>query len=221
MSDEEFPETKETPEEDVYILDDSEEETYDDVLRELEDEAGSAEEHGLQLSEDQSAVEGEDTSRLRAENEELKDRWMRTRADFENYKRRSEREKRETYDQAVAQTVRHLLPVIDNFDRALQSARDHSADASVIEGIEMISLQLREVLESLAVEIIEETDVEFDPEIHEAVQTVAEPSKPPHTVVTVMQKGYKLRERLIRPAMVIVSASGEETREGEGAADSD
>lgn len=225
MTDEEIPEGPSgEDEEDVYIIDDSKEESYDDLLKEIEsttvDDEGEA--TGLELAEEQHAESDTGDLSVHAENAELKDRWLRTRADFENYKRRSEREKREQYDTAVSNTIRQLLPVVDNFERALDSARSHSTDQSVIEGIEMISVQLVEVLRNMGVEIIDQTGIEFDPNFHEAVQTVENSEVPPHSVVQVMQKGYRKGERLIRPAMVVVSASvqgGPETEESDTESD--
>lgn len=197
-----------------YVLEDSTETSYDDILKEIEseddgDDAGSgAEEDGVQLATEAPGV-NLDAQRLEAERAELHDRWLRTRADFDNFRRRAEREKRDAYDHAVIQTVRSVLPVVDNLDRALDSARQHDADHSIVEGIEMIRLQLEETLRSLGVETVDPKGENFDPELHEAVAREERSDVPAHQIIDVVQKGYKLRDKLVRPAMVRVAVAGD------------
>ncbi|HXG59681.1 MAG TPA: nucleotide exchange factor GrpE, partial [Thermoanaerobaculia bacterium] len=147
---------------------------------------------------------------LAEENRDLRDRYLRTLADFDNYRKRSEREKADFYRYALADTLRELLPVLDNFDRAL----DHAEEGDEFhKGVLLIYKQLLDVLQKHGVRPISESGVRFDPRIHEAVVREEDPSVPSHTVVAVLQKGYFLNDRLLRPALVKVAVGGPE--EGE------
>ena len=144
---------------------------------------------------------------LRAENQQLKDRVLRTLADFDNYRKRSDREKADFFRYALAGTLKDLLPVLDNFDRAL----DHAESGDDFhKGVSLIYKQLFDVLQKAGLKPIEESNVRFDPNIHEAVIREEDPSVPSHTVVAVLQKGYFLHDRLLRPAMVKVAVGGPE-----------
>ncbi|MBW3564427.1 MAG: nucleotide exchange factor GrpE [Acidobacteria bacterium] len=196
---------------DVHVLEEPEGTSYDDILRELEDRGGEAEsegESGVQPI-DEAPKPPLEVDQLAAERAELHDRWLRTRADFDNYRKRAERDKRDSYDQAVIATVRTFLPVVDNLDRALDSARQHDAAGALLEGIEMIRFQLDEILLSLGVESVDPLGESFDPELHEAIAREARDDVAPHQIVDVIQKGYKLRGRLVRPAMVRVAVGAD------------
>lgn len=195
-----------TESEDVYVLDDSDEITYESLLEEVEAQSEANEEPVGMAPADPS----DQTSRLQSENQELKDRYLRILADHENFKRRTEKERIETWRLAVGDMIREILPVLDNLERALQSGRVHDPDSEMLSGVEMIYDQLVDVLRHQGVTVIGDTGVEFDPEIHEGVQRVEDPDVPPHTVVEVFQKGYSLKGRLIRPAMVKVAVGGSE-----------
>lgn len=203
--------------EDVYVLED-EEISYDDVLEQVEQESAAgtgAVPSGLAPLESDGG-----TDALQMENLELKDRLLRIVADHENFKKRSERERRDSRSRAVADVIRELLPVLDNFERAIQSGRAHEPDSELLAGIEMIHDQFQEIFASLGVEVIGEEGVPFDPMIHEGVSREENPDVPSHTVVQVLQKGYSLASRLLRPAMVRVAVGGPEqpdTDAGKGA----
>ena len=138
---------------------------------------------------------------------EFKDRYLRTLADFENFRKRSEREKNDYFKYAMAGVIKDLLPVLDNFDRALEHAEEGD---DFHKGVALIYKQLFDVLQRHGLRIIEESGARFDPNIHEAVVTDEDPSVPNHTVVAVLQKGYFLHDRLLRPAMVKVAVGGAE-----------
>jgi molecular chaperone GrpE len=141
------------------------------------------------------------------ENRELKDRVLRTLADYENYRKRADREKQDYFKYALADTIRDLLPILDNFDRAL----DHAEEGDDFhKGVSLIYKQLFDVLKRHGVKVIDEGNVRFDPNIHEAVVREDNESVPSHTVVAVLQKGYFLHDRLLRPAMVKVAVGGPE-----------
>lgn len=199
-----------TDSEDVYVLEDNDEIDYEALLEEVESaKDGSSEATGLAPAES-----SDQSSRLQAENQELKDRYLRILADHENFKRRTERERIETWGLAVGEMIREILPVLDNLERAIQSGRLHDPDSEMLSGVEMIYDQLIDVIRHQGVTVNDRTGVEFDPEIHEGVQRVEDPDVPAHTVVEVLQKGYSLKGRLIRPAMVKVAVGGPERDAG-------
>jgi molecular chaperone GrpE len=139
--------------------------------------------------------------------DDFRDRYLRTLADFENFRKRAEREKNDFQRYALAGMVRDLLPVLDNFDRGL----DHAEEGDEFhKGMALIYKQLFDVLQRHGLKPITESGVRFDPNIHEGVVRVEDASVPSHTVVEVMQKGYFLHDRLIRPAMVKVAVGGPE-----------
>ncbi|MFL6215666.1 MAG: nucleotide exchange factor GrpE [Blastocatellia bacterium] len=147
---------------------------------------------------------------LTQERSMLLDQRLRTHAEFENYRRRVERERAETYARSRAEVVLELLPVIDNFERALASLEHNSNDAaSLRQGIELIHRQLNDALSKFGLEPVETVGHAFDPHLHEAVS--AEPSEEheENTVIAEFQRGYKLGEKLLRPAKVKVAASPE------------
>ena len=148
-------------------------------------------------------TDGSGSASLRAENEKLKDQFLRSRADFENYRRRMEKEKTEFRRYAVADTLRDLLPVLDNFERALSVSTASVEDFKT--GIEMIARQLADVLERQGLQTLDPAGEPFDPLFHEAIARVETDEAEPNSVFDVMQKGYMLHERLLRPAMVRVA----------------
>ena len=139
----------------------------------------------------------------KCENEEYKeiyDKYLRLLAEFENYKKRTQKEKEEIYSLAKSDVVTNLLPVIDNFDRAEKVIEDEK----VAEGVKLIHKQFDEFLKKLGVEEIPAEGCEFDPNLHSAVFHEDVEGEPENTVSEVLQKGYKLGERVIRHAMVKV-----------------
>lgn len=137
----------------------------------------------------------------------LNDRYLRTLADFENYRKRTDREKADFFRHALANTFRDLIPVLDNFDRALEHAEEGD---DFHKGVLLIYKQLFDVLQKAGLRSIDESDVPFDPNIHEAVVREENASVPSHTVVAILQKGYFLHDRLLRPALVKVAVGGPE-----------
>jgi molecular chaperone GrpE len=161
----------------------------------------------------QEAADSTATRRARAqevasqETAEMKDRYLRTLADFENFRKRSEREKSDFFKYALAGLLRELLPVLDNFDRALE----HAAEGDDFHrGVLLVYKQMFDALTKHGLRPIDQAGVPFDPNIHEAVVREEDPSVPSHTVVAVLQKGYFIHDRLLRPAMVKVAVGGPE-----------
>ncbi len=140
----------------------------------------------------------------------LNDRYLRTLADFENFRKRTDREKEDFRKYAMANVLRDLLPVLDNFDRAL----DHAEEGDDFHrGVLLIYKQLWDVLQKNGVKTIDEVGVRFNPNIHEAVMREENPGVPSQTVTAILQKGYYLHDRLLRPALVKVAVGGPEQRD--------
>jgi molecular chaperone GrpE len=141
--------------------------------------------------------------KLRAERNDLFDRLARLQAEFENYRKRSARENSEYRDFAVSEAARALLPVIDNFSLALKNASAKPEDLR--KGVELIHKQLQDVLQKLNVERINAEGEPFDPRVHEAIEMVESDAAPDHHVLEELQPGYRIKGRLLRPAMVRVA----------------
>jgi molecular chaperone GrpE len=157
-------------------------------------------------------VEGE-LKRLADERQELNDKLARRSADFDNFRKRTERERSETYSRALAEVMRRLLPVLDNLQRALDAERVVEVKKSdefrhFLQGVELINRQLGGVLESLGVEAVPTVGELFDPHVHEAVATEETSEVEPDTITQEMQRGYRLGDKLLRPAMVKVATRG-------------
>jgi molecular chaperone GrpE len=160
-----------------------------------------------------SAVE-EEAEHLKAELDHVRDIYLRKLAEFDNFRKRVEREREENRLAGVEEMVRELLPVLDNFERALQHAEDDSG--AFQQGVEMIAKQLWDTLERRGVKQIDPAGQPFDPELHEAVQRVEDGQHPPGTVAWVMLKGYTMGDRLVRPAMVGVAVEPDSESNGGG-----
>jgi molecular chaperone GrpE len=145
--------------------------------------------------------------RLRAiqkEIEELKDRHIRKLAEFENHKKRSERERQEYFKIALAGFAHDFLPILDNFERAFAHARPEDLTSDFGQGIAIIAKQLGELWKRYGLIPID-TSGAFDPNLHEAVATEKTDTVPPNTIVEELQRGYFLNDRLIRPSFVKVA----------------
>lgn len=142
--------------------------------------------------------------KLLKEKEDLNNSYTRLQADFTNYKKRSEKEKQSIYKYACEELVTELLAVIDNFDRAL-NVDDKFKEDSFYQGVRMLYEQLMEILKKIGLEEIEAKDETFDPNFHYAVMQDEAENKESNTVTEVLQKGYKLKDKVIRPSMVKVS----------------
>ena len=148
--------------------------------------------------------------RIEAENAELKDRLQRRQADFENYRKRVERERTDTYNRVVSDVAAKLLPVVDNLKRALEAEASVEASESdefrhFLSGVDLISKQLNGVLDALGVKPIAAVGEKFDPHIHEAVVMEATDDYEPDTVMQEIVSGYRIGDKLIRPSLVKVA----------------
>lgn len=151
---------------------------------------------------------------LEEEKAELEDKYLRKHADFENYRKRMAKEKAEAIQYANADIVKELLEVLDNFDRAEKAAMEAQDMAAVKNGIEMINSNLTAILKARGLSEIESLGKEFDPEVHQALAMGHDEKVKAPTVVEEYQKGYRLFDRLLRPAQVRVAAPAEKAEEG-------
>ncbi|MHB1407380.1 MAG: nucleotide exchange factor GrpE [Desulfitobacteriaceae bacterium] len=165
--------------------------------------------------ENESAGEGspETALTLEAELKEAKtqaddyyNRLQRLQAEFDNFRKRTFKEKEELVKYASERVVRELLPVIDNFERALEAAKNTQDFAALAQGVEMIFRQLNGVLGKEGLAEIEAVGQAFDPNLHEAIMQVDSEEHPANTVVEEVQKGYYLKDKVLRPSMVKVSS---------------
>jgi molecular chaperone GrpE len=174
-----------------------------------EEAAATAEAHA-EASENASeaAVSAEEFAALKTERDNLLDRLARLQAEFDNARKRQEREKQEFRDYATGSVVEQFLPVLDNFSLALKS--EGSAE-QLRTGVELIVKQMDEVLRGLQVQTVPTIGQPFDPRVHEALGSVERNDLPDHSVAEEIRKGYKIRERLLRPAMVRVVSNPQQT----------
>lgn len=168
----------------------------------LEDEI----EHEEKDNEKDEVVENDYEKELESKEKEIKelnDGYLRLQADFINYKKRMEKERESIYSYASEEVINSLLPIVDNFERALSSSEDK--EDGFYEGMDMIYKQLLEVLKDNGLEEIEALHSEFDPNYHHAVLQEESEEYDEGVVIEVFQKGYKLNDKVIRPSMVKVS----------------
>lgn len=176
----------------------------DEELIELHDSGESLDAALVQEEAAAVAAAQEKVVSIQKDLEELKDRHLRKLAEFENHKKRSERERQEYFKIALAGFVHDFLPVMDNFERALEHARPADLESDFGQGIVIIRKQLGELWKRYGLIPID-TSGTFDPNLHEAVATEETDAVPPNTILAELQKGYFLNDRLIRPAFVKVS----------------
>ena len=180
-------------------------------------EARHSEREEGEAGEDEAA----ETEALRGELAALQEKMIRLQADFDNFRRRALKEREEAHQYGHENLVKDLLPSVDNLDRAIEHARksDGGDFESMLQGVELVQRELLGALESHGVSEIEAERVAFDPNVHEAMAQREDDSVPTNTVIEVFQKGYRLRDRLLRPARVVVSTPAAGGGEGEAEAE--
>lgn len=157
--------------------------------------------------ESQGGVSRQEYERVNQERDALLDRLARLQAEFENARKRNQREQVEFREYATADAVKNFLPVLDNFNLALRSQTSESSDAALRSGIELIRKQMEDALARLGVQAVPAQGHPFDPRVHEAIEMVESSDHADHEVIEELQRGYKLKERLLRPAMVRVATN--------------
>jgi molecular chaperone GrpE len=148
----------------------------------------------------------EQLAKLQSEKLEMQDTLVRRQADFDNYRKRIDRDRQQENRRAVNALVEELLPVLDAFDRAI-ATHDDPAYAEYSKGVELIRKRFWDVLAKQGLELIESVGKEFDPHVHHAIEKVETKKHPDGTVLEELQAGYKMHDRVIRPAMVRVASN--------------
>lgn len=184
----------------------SEEEIKDAVetVEDTEDTTAVENPKNADESEDSKDSEKSELDKANEQIAALSDKLIRNAAEFDNYKKRTAREKEDFYKSAVCETVAPLLPVLDNLERAVAAAEDSGEIGSVLDGVKMVKKQFEDALKSIGVEPIEAVGEQFDPEKHNAVMT-ADSDEDENTVLEEFQKGYIYRDKVVRHSMVKVS----------------
>lgn len=155
-------------------------------------------------------VQEDETSKLKTELEEVNNRYLRTLAEFDNYRKRQAQEREGLLKYGASETLKKLLPVLDNIERARKSFETAEDKDMVIAGFEVIAKNLLDVLAKCGLEKIEAVDKEFDPNFHEAVSQTTTDEKPENTIVSELQAGYKMGDIVLRPTYVTVAVKPSE-----------
>ncbi|HTP85657.1 MAG TPA: nucleotide exchange factor GrpE [Bryobacteraceae bacterium] len=168
------------------------------------EEESRAPEDTVQTSDAASALPAvvAERDQLLAERADLQDRLLRRQAEFDNFRRRAERERADVVEYAATEAVRALLPIIDDFERALKT---ESADKDYVRGMELIYQRFTDALIKLGLDPIAVDGLPFDPNVHHAIEMIERDDVADHTVIGEYQRGYNFRGRLLRPAMVKVA----------------
>jgi molecular chaperone GrpE len=164
--------------------------------------AGEGNETALDAAGGEASASQSELQKLKAERDSLLDRLARAQAEFDNARKRAIKEQQEFRDYAVADAIKSLLPVVDSLERALQVKSDA---AELRSGVDLIYKQLQAALAKLSVNAIASKGEPFDPRYHEAIEMVETSEVPDHQVIEELQRGYKFKDRLLRPAMVKVA----------------
>ncbi|WJM60448.1 nucleotide exchange factor GrpE [Bacillus amyloliquefaciens] len=170
---------------------------------EMTEQAASEEQHEETVGQEEDLQHQIDE--LQGLLDEKENKLLRVQADFENYKRRSRLEMEAAQKYRSQNVVTEILPALDNFERALQVEAESEQTKSLLQGMEMVRRQLIDALEKEGVEAIEAVGQEFDPNLHQAVMQVEDENFGSNIVIEELQKGYKLKDRVIRPSMVKVN----------------
>ncbi|EGW38717.1 MULTISPECIES: nucleotide exchange factor GrpE [unclassified Desulfosporosinus] len=181
---------------------DQREDTEGDPERSILEE--SMDDNDMTLPEKILTLEAE-LAQAKAKAEEHYDHLLRLQADFDNYRKRTQKEKVDLINYASERIVGDLLPILDNFERAANAAKVNPDITAFSQGVDMIFRQLQTALSKEGLKAMEAVGQPFDPNLHEAVLRVASEEHPENTVVEELQKGYYLKEKVLRPCMVKVS----------------
>lgn len=200
---------------------------------EHEQAASASQEAGEQSASEPNASGGEDgtegaaeasteelLSQVMAERDRLKEQLLRTSAEFDNYRKRNKRDLEEAERRAREEILRELLPVVDNLERAADAASGAQDASAVAEGVQMVLRQFQEVAGRLQLERLQSIGERFDPNVHDAIQQQESEEYPPGTIIAEVTPGYRLGDRLLRAAVVIVAkAASNESEENAGGSD--
>ncbi len=160
-------------------------------------------------SEDGEAKDDDECEKLKAELEDLNNKYLRLAADFDNFRKRQAQERESLLKYGASETMTKLLVVLDTFERAKESLENVEDAKSVKESYEVAFKQLLDTLKKAGLETIDALGAEFDPNLHEAIAQTPTNEQPDNTIISQMQKGYKLGDRVLRPALVNVALNEE------------
>ena len=184
-------------------------ETFEDEIQnEPLEENADAKDNNIEVSyseeqiDENEEIENEKFKKLESDLKSEKDKYLRLFAEYDNYRKRTSKEKMESYGDATAKTISEILPIIDNFERAIEVP---CSDENYQKGIEMIFSQLMDIIKKIGIQEIESLNKPFDPNLHNAIKQVENEELESNIVCDVFQKGYKLGDRVIRHAMVSVN----------------
>ncbi|GAA0482827.1 nucleotide exchange factor GrpE [Salinibacillus aidingensis] len=202
--------SEENKEEAVENMDEQEELRTEDDTQENTAEEVTVEDAEVEIQQDDtqdnnSQAHEEELEAVKKEKDEMQNKLLRVQADFDNFKRRAKKDRENDLKYKSQEVVTELLPILDNFERALQVDVDGESMENFVDGMNMIYRQLVSTMEKAGVEEIEAEGKTFDPNIHQAVMQDSNEEKESNTVTEVLQKGYMLKDRVIRPAMVKVN----------------
>ncbi|MBI3652901.1 MAG: nucleotide exchange factor GrpE [Acidobacteria bacterium] len=193
----------------IEIIDDEETTEEQAKARDMARQAAEVKDYHQTLEVVCEALKSE-AEELKTENATLRDQLLRKQAEFENYRRRTEKERSEIFKRGQKEVLIEMLSVLDNFERAMLSVAQNPADEDALkQGFELIYKQFKDILTKLGVEPLDVIGKTFDPHLHEAVTIEQTSEQEANTVIAEFQKGYKLGEQLLRPAQVKVAASNE------------
>ncbi|WP_240613548.1 nucleotide exchange factor GrpE [Pueribacillus theae] len=195
LNEEEMEETEKAQEEKVI------EEQQENADEQLE----NVEETEVDTEKERAEKERAEKERIEAELKELNERFLRVQADYDNFRKRTKAEKEAAAKYRSQSLAEQLLPVLDNFERALSVETTNEESKSILQGVEMVYRQFLEALKQEDIEEVEAYGVPFDPNKHQAVMQEKSEEHEPGIVLEVLQKGYRLKDRVIRPAMVKVN----------------
>lgn len=205
--------------EDAVEQETEEQETEENTASGLSDDATEADDDGNTEEKQEAEESGEEqeekksfsekkkdkkTSKLEERLAELEEQRVRQLAEFENFRKRSEKEKSQMFEMGAKNVVEKILPVIDNFERGLMAVPDDDKESPFVQGMELVYKQILTTFEELGVKPIEAVGQEFDPNLHNAVMTVDDDTLESGTVAEEMQKGYLFKESVVRHSMVKV-----------------
>jgi molecular chaperone GrpE len=176
----------------------NEEQLESDLVTDPADSATAGPDHHPQTNAEVAQLQNE-VDRFKGERDQLVDRLARLQAEFENARKREARERADFRDFAISGAIEQFLPVLDNFQLALGSS---GTVEQLRTGVELIVKQMEEVLRSLNVQPVETVGSRFDPRVHEALESVERSDLPDHQVLEEVRRGYRIRDRLLRPALV-------------------
>jgi molecular chaperone GrpE len=192
-----------------YELEKQDNAKLEEVSAQSEKSEALDEEGGVVEQDEEASLKIEEFKESIAEKEEeikkLKDRLLRSQADFENFRKRTQREIKQIQELASEGIIKELLPVFDNIERALEAGADLGENNPHLEGLKLIRDQFWQILENQGIERIQTLNTKFDPKLHLAANAIESADHPTDTIIDEYQPGYKLKSKVIRPSMVVVS----------------